>query len=201
MTDPETPTPVPGTPESTTESVSTPTSEPVETPAPADPAPEPEPEAAAKTKPARKASTPSKKPASKATETTASPVEWSWGLGRRKSAVARVRIRPGKGIFLVNKRECDEYFTAARDRNDLQNVLEKTSMKDNIDIYVNVKGGGFTGQAGAIILGLGRAILKYDNSLEPILRDNKFLTRDPRKVERKKYGQPGARKRFQFSKR
>ena len=74
-------------------------------------------------------------------------------------------------------------------------------MKNNIDIYVNVKGGGFTGQAGAIILGLGRAILKYDNSLEPILRDNKFLTRDPRKVERKKYGQPGARKRFQFSKR
>ncbi|MCH7603865.1 MAG: 30S ribosomal protein S9 [Planctomycetes bacterium] len=201
MTDPETPTPVPGTPESTTEPVSTPTSEPVETPAPADPAHTPEPEAAAKTKPARKASTPSKKPASKATETTASPVEWSWGLGRRKSAVARVRIRPGKGIFLVNKRECDEYFTAARDRNDLQNVLEKTSMKNNIDIYVNVKGGGFTGQAGAIILGLGRAILKYDNSLEPILRDNKFLTRDPRKVERKKYGQPGARKRFQFSKR
>ena len=201
MTDPETPTPVPGTPESTTEPVSTPTSEPVETPAPADPAHTPEPEAAAKTKPARKASTPSKKPASKATETTASPVAWSWGLGRRKSAVARVRIRPGKGIFLVNKRECDEYFTAARDRNDLQNVLEKTSMKNNIDIYVNVKGGGFTGQAGAIILGLGRAILKYDNSLEPILRDNKFLTRDPRKVERKKYGQPGARKRFQFSKR
>lgn len=201
MTDPETPTLVPGTPESTPEPVSSPTSEPVETPAPTDPVHTPEPEAAAKTKPARKASTPSKKPASKATETTASPVEWSWGLGRRKSAVARVRIRPGKGIFLVNKRECDEYFTAARDRNDLRNVLEKTSMKDNIDIYVNVKGGGFTGQAGAIILGLGRAILKYDNSLEPILRDNKFLTRDPRKVERKKYGQPGARKRFQFSKR
>lgn len=129
------------------------------------------------------------------------PGEWWWGLGRRKSAVARVRIRPGDGKFVVNKRPCEEYFTGERDRNDINNVLEKTSTKGKIDIYVNVKGGGYTGQAGAIVLGLGRAIKVYDSNLEPILRDNNFLTRDPRQVERKKYGQPGARKRFQFSKR
>ena len=203
MTDPETPkTPESSeAPESTAEPVPASTDKPVDAPAPADPAPEAEPEVVAETKPARKGSKTSKKPASKAVETTSPPGQWTWGLGRRKSAVARVRIRPGNGKFLVNKRECDEYFTAARDRNDLQNVLDKTSTNGSIDVYVNVRGGGFTGQAGAIILGLGRAILKYDDSLEPILRDNKFLTRDPRKVERKKYGQPGARKRFQFSKR
>lgn len=203
MTDPETPkTPESSeAPESTTEPAPAPTDEPVDAPAPADPAPEPEPEVVAETKPVRKVSTTSKKSASKAAEATSPPGQWTWGLGRRKAAVARVRIRPGSGKFLVNKRECDEYFTAARDRNDLQNVLDKTSTNGSIDVYVNVRGGGFTGQAGAIILGLGRAILKYDDSLEPILRDNKFLTRDPRKVERKKYGQPGARKRFQFSKR
>ena len=126
---------------------------------------------------------------------------WWWGTGRRKRAVARVRIRPGTGKFFVNKREMAEFFNEERDRGDLLNVLEKTSTKGAIDVYVNVRGGGFTGQAGAIILGLGRAIRRYDQSLEPILRDNDFLTRDPRKVERKKYGQPGARKRFQFSKR
>ncbi|MCZ6834991.1 MAG: 30S ribosomal protein S9 [Planctomycetota bacterium] len=122
-------------------------------------------------------------------------------MGRRKSAVARVRIRPGDGKFIVNKREYEAYFTGERDRNDIMNVMEKTSTKGKIDVYVNVKGGGFTGQAGAIILGLGRAIMVYDANLEPILRDNNFLTRDPRQVERKKYGQPKARKRFQFSKR
>ena len=79
--------------------------------------------------------------------------------------------------------------------------METTSTHGKVDIIVNVKGGGTTGQTGAIILGLGRAILNYDPTLEPILRDKKFLSRDPRKVERKKYGQPGARKRFQFSKR
>ena len=112
-----------------------------------------------------------------------------------------MRIRPGTGKFFVNKREMAEFFNEERDRGDLLNVLEKTSTKGAIDVYVNVRGGGFTGQAGAIILGLGRAIRRYDQSLEPILRDNDFLTRDPRKVERKKYGQPGARKRFLFSKR
>ncbi len=126
---------------------------------------------------------------------------WWWGTGRRKSAVARVRIRPGEGKFVVNKRPYDNYFNEERDRSDLLNVLRKTNTFSAVDVYVNVNGGGFTGQTGAIILGLGRALLQYDSTLEPILRDNAFLTRDPRKVERKKYGQPGARKRFQFSKR
>ena len=126
---------------------------------------------------------------------------WWWGLGRRKSAVARVRIRPGNGKFIINKRAHAEYLTAERDQNDLMNVLQKTKTEGSLDVYVNVRGGGFTGQTGAIVLGLGRALFRYDDTLEPILRSNGFLSRDPRKVERKKYGQPGARKRFQFSKR
>ncbi|MHC4948464.1 MAG: 30S ribosomal protein S9 [Planctomycetota bacterium] len=141
-------------------------------------------------------------PAPASTPSAAPPDgSWWWGTGRRKAAVARVRIRPGDGTFLVNKRPYEKFFTEERDRKDLLNVLEKTSTNGRLEIHVNVKGGGYTGQAGAILLGLGRAILRYDTSLEPILRDNNFLTRDPRKVERKKYGQPGARKRFQFSKR
>ncbi len=126
---------------------------------------------------------------------------WWWGLGRRKSAVARVRIRPGNGKFLINKRPYTEFFTEERDHKDVINVLQKTKTEGSLDVYVNVRGGGYTGQAGAIVLGLGRALNRYDSSLEPILRENGFLSRDPRKVERKKYGQPGARKRFQFSKR
>jgi small subunit ribosomal protein S9 len=144
-----------------------------------------------------------KEPAPKEAAPSGKPPDghWWWGTGRRKAAVARVRIRPGEGKFIVNKRPYDNYFNEERDRKDLLNVLRKTNTFRAVDVYVNVIGGGFTGQAGAIILGLGRALLRYDSTLEPILRDNGFLTRDPRKVERKKYGQPGARKRFQFSKR
>ncbi len=127
--------------------------------------------------------------------------DWWWGTGRRKRAVARVRIRPGDGKFVVNKRPHDSYFTEERDRNDLMNVLNKTNTAGSLDVHVNLHGGGYMGQAGAIVLGLGRALRKYDETLEPILRSNGFLSRDPRKVERKKYGQPGARRRFQFSKR
>ncbi|MCP3902630.1 MAG: 30S ribosomal protein S9 [Planctomycetes bacterium] len=112
-----------------------------------------------------------------------------------------MRIRPGTGQFVVNKRPYDQFFPAERDRNDLMNVLEKTRTGSAVDVAVSVSGGGCTGQAGAIVLGLARALRHYDESLEPILRDNNFLTRDPRKVERKKYGQRGARARFQFSKR
>ena len=126
---------------------------------------------------------------------------WWWGTGRRKAAVARVRIRPGNGEFQVNKRPLTEFFSEMRDHQNILTVLDKTNTKGSVDVFVNTNGGGYTGQAGAIILGLGRALSKYDPSLESILRDNGYLSRDPRKVERKKPGQPGARKRFQFSKR
>jgi small subunit ribosomal protein S9 len=126
---------------------------------------------------------------------------WFWGTGRRKTAVARVRVRPGSGKFNVNERPHDKFFTEERDRNNLVGVLKKTSTEGKLDIEVNVFGGGYMGQAGAIVLGLGRALMNYDPALEPILRDNDYLTRDSRKVERKKYGQSGARRRFQFSKR
>lgn len=126
---------------------------------------------------------------------------WWWGTGRRKAAVARVRIKPGNGTFNVNKKDLTEYFSELRDHQDILKVLEKTNTKGTLDVYVNTNGGGYTGQAGAIILGLGRALAKFDPSLDGVLRDNAYLTRDPRRVERKKPGQPGARKRFQFSKR
>ncbi len=168
---------------------------------------EPAPKETAPKEPAPKETAPketaAKEPAPKEPAPKGKPPDghWWWGLGRRKSAVARVRIRPGEGKFVINKRPYDNYFNEERDRSDLLNVLRKTNTFRAVDVYVNVNGGGFTGQAGAIILGLGRALLQYDSTLEPILRDNGFLTRDPRKVERKKYGQPGARARFQFSKR
>lgn len=123
------------------------------------------------------------------------------GTGRRKSAVARVRIKPGEGAFVINKRNVDKYFTELRDQNDVVEPLKITAAEGKIDVIVKVHGGGFAGQAGAIRLGLSRALKGYDPSLEDKLRQKDMLTRDPRKVERKKYGQPGARKRFQFSKR
>lgn len=126
---------------------------------------------------------------------------WWRGTGRRKTAVARVRIKNGSGTFKINNRDLEDYFTEERDLKNIRNVLEKTDVRDALEIHVKTHGGGFMGQAGAVILGLGRALLKYDTSLEPILRSNGFLTRDAREVERKKYGQPGARRRFQFSKR
>jgi len=141
-------------------------------------------------------------PTMTATRSTTPPDgHWWRGTGRRKTAVARVRIRPGSGQFTVNKRPFEAFFNEERDRKDLLNVLEKTNTRGTVDIFVSVAGGGFTGQAGAIVLGLARALNDYDPNLESILRDNRFLTRDPREVERKKPGQPGARRRFQFSKR
>lgn len=126
---------------------------------------------------------------------------WFWGTGRRKTAIARVRVKPGSGEFHVKKKEMKNFFAEERDRNAIMAVLEKTGTAGQVDVRASVIGGGFTGQAGAIILGLGRALLEYDSGLEPILRENGFLTRDAREVERKKYGQAGARRRFQFSKR
>ena len=128
-----------------------------------------------------------------------------WGTGRRKSAIARVRLRPakdeGQGRFLVNQRDVDKYFSEQQHRDACQVCLASTKTEGSLDVFVNVHGGGITGQAEAIRLGVARALKGYDPSLESILRDNGYLTRDPREVERKKYGQRGARRRFQFSKR
>ncbi|HEX7010112.1 MAG TPA: 30S ribosomal protein S9 [Phycisphaeraceae bacterium] len=124
-----------------------------------------------------------------------------WGTGRRKTSVARVRIRPGEGKFLVNGREVDQYFTEPQHRLACRQALQLTKTEGKLDVLVRVEGGGITGQAGAVLLGVARALKAYDPTLEPILRDNGLLTRDPREVERKKPGQPGARRRFQFSKR
>ncbi|MEX2212792.1 MAG: 30S ribosomal protein S9 [Phycisphaeraceae bacterium] len=124
-----------------------------------------------------------------------------WGTGRRKTSVARVRVKPGSGKFLINGRDVKDFFRELRDQSDACIALEATQMTGKLDVFVNAHGGGVTGQAGAVKLGVSRALLGYDPSLEPILREHNMLTRDPRKVERKKYGQPGARRRFQFSKR
>lgn len=124
-----------------------------------------------------------------------------WGTGRRKAAVARVRIRPGEGKFIINKREVDEYFKLDKDRQSVHNPLQVTETTKSIDVFVNVGGGGISGQAGAVVLGLARALAKSNPDHEPKLREKNLLSRDPRRVERKKYGQRGARRRFQFSKR
>jgi small subunit ribosomal protein S9 len=125
----------------------------------------------------------------------------TWGVGRRKSAVARVRIAPGSGKIELNGRTLNEFLTNERDRKSLFGPLEVTNTGGKIDIFARCTGGGPTGQAGAIVMGLGRALAKYDSSLEVALRGGGFLTRDSRMKERKKYGQRGARRRFQFSKR
>lgn len=124
-----------------------------------------------------------------------------WGTGRRKSSIARVRIKPGSGKLLINKKKIEDYFPRLQDRNAVAAPLKSLDITGAFDIFVNVKGGGTTGQSGAIVLGIARALRNYDQSLLPALRDNGYLTRDSRMVERKKPGQKGARKRFQFSKR
>ena len=127
--------------------------------------------------------------------------DFIWGTGRRKASVARVRIRPGDGKFVVNKRELKDYFVLAKDREAILTPLEVTEAGKSVDVFVNVNGGGVTGQAGAVLLGLARALAKADADHLPKLREKNLLHRDPRRVERKKYGQRGARRRFQFSKR
>ena len=126
---------------------------------------------------------------------------YTWGVGRRKSAVARVRVAPGTGRIEINGRTLNEYFTNERDRKSIFGPLEVTNTGGKMDVLVNADGGGPTGQTGAIVMGLGRALAKYDTALELALRGGGFLTRDSRMKERKKYGQRGARRRFQFSKR
>jgi len=131
---------------------------------------------------------------------------WWWGTGRRKTAVARVRVKPGSGEIKIRvsrgrHKSVDEYFTEMRDREDVVAPLKDTDTLSKMDVVCRVDGGGFMGQAQAIRLGIARALKGYDPSLEHTLRDKGYLTRDPREVERKKYGQAGARRRFQFSKR
>ena len=124
-----------------------------------------------------------------------------YGTGRRKTSVARVYLRPGSGKIMVNRRDFDEYFPNQVLKMVIRQPLLLTETADKFDILVNVDGGGPSGQAGAIRHGISRALLEYNGELRPQLKAVGFLTRDARKVERKKYGQPKARKRFQFSKR
>lgn len=122
-------------------------------------------------------------------------------LGRRKTAVARVYLRPGSGNFVVNKRPLETYFPVAWNRKSATAPFDVTGTSGQFDVLVNAKGGGTTGQVEAIRLGIARALVQVSEDNRKALRDAGFLTRDPRAVERKKYGRPKARKRFQFSKR
>jgi small subunit ribosomal protein S9 len=124
-----------------------------------------------------------------------------WGTGRRKCAIARVRLIPGAGKILVNKRGVEEYFHEPQEQLAVRESLLATKTEKSFDVFVNVRGGGHAGQAGAIRLGVARALVKANAGYEAALRDKNYLTRDARVVERKKYGQRKARRRFQFSKR
>jgi small subunit ribosomal protein S9 len=121
--------------------------------------------------------------------------------GRRKTSVARVRLVPGTGRLTVNGRELDEYFRREALILELLSPLVETQTRERFDVVATCHGGGKHGQAGALKLGIARALVAADPSLQPSLRRNGFVSRDPRMKERKKYGRPGARKRFQFSKR
>lgn len=124
-----------------------------------------------------------------------------WGTGRRKTAVARVRLRPGQGQMLVNGKQWDSYFTTPAQRLAVRQPLELTGTEATYDVFIQVEGGGPQGQADATRHGLSRALAGANENLDPALREAGFKTRDARRKERKKYGQRGARARFQFSKR
>lgn len=126
--------------------------------------------------------------------------QWN-GTGRRKTSVARVYLRPGKGNFTVNGEEVNSYFGSKEHVIVVQQPLDVTDTMTSFDIVARVNGGGKSGQAGAILMGLSRALIAQDESNQSVLKKNGFLTRDSRMVERKKYGQRGARRKFQFSKR
>ena len=131
----------------------------------------------------------------------AKAAERYYGTGRRKKSVARVYVMPGKGNITINKRNIDEYFGLETLKVIVRQPLVATETEGKYDIVVNVKGGGYTGQAGAIRHGLSRALLKVDEEFRPTLKKEGFLTRDPRMKERKKYGLKAARRAPQFSKR
>lgn len=125
----------------------------------------------------------------------------SYGTGRRKCSIARVYLRPGTGEIVINGRPSREYLMRKTLQMIIEQPFEVTSSKGKFDVYANITGGGLTGQAGALRHGIARALSSLDSKMRPALKRAGFLTRDPRMVERKKYGRPGARKRFQFSKR
>lgn len=122
-------------------------------------------------------------------------------VGRRKTSVARVYLREGKGEIIINGKALDVFFPIEEHQDIVKRPLKVTDMEGKCNLLINVKGGGITGQAGACLHAISRAILKLDESNRTVLKANGYLTRDSRMVERKKYGQPGARKKFQFSKR
>ena len=124
-----------------------------------------------------------------------------YGTGRRKTSTARVFLRPGSGTITVNRREFENFFPTAVLRTEIRQPLQLTETADKFDILATVAGGGIAGQAGAVRLGISRALCEYNIDLRPALKKEGLLTRDARAKERKKYGLAGARKRFQFSKR
>ena len=136
-----------------------------------------------------------------ATKSSAKKKIQFWGTGRRKKAIARVRLLPGSGSITVNKRSLDDYFGLDTLKIIVNQPLEETGATGKFDVFVNVKGGGFTGQAGAIRHGIARALCEADAAYRPALKKAGYLTRDPRMKERKKYGLKKARKSPQFSKR
>ena len=124
-----------------------------------------------------------------------------WGTGRRKCSTASVRLRPGSGHILVNGRPMEQFFPNESQRGAVTGALRFVKLATAFDVFCKVSGGGITGQAEAVRMGIARALLLYDRNLEKSLRSEGYLTRDSRMVERKKYGQAGARRRFQYSKR
>lgn len=128
------------------------------------------------------------------------PEQWQ-AVGRRKSSVARVYLRPGTGKITINGREFEDYMPRASLRMHITSPFEVSEIGEQFDAHINVRGGGISGQAGAMRHGITRALMEYDPELRRALKRAGFVTRDARVVERKKYGQPGARKHFQFSKR
>jgi small subunit ribosomal protein S9 len=124
-----------------------------------------------------------------------------YGTGKRKSSTARVFLTPGTGQVVINSENYQEYFPGKTQQGIILQPLKITENLEKFDLYINVAGGGYTGQAGAIRHGISRALLEFDSELRQTLKKAGFLTRDPRIKERKKYGQPGARKKYQFSKR
>jgi len=126
---------------------------------------------------------------------------YNWGTGRRKEAIARVRVRPGEGRILVNNREVSDYFPRSTWQLVALKPLKVGGVEGKLDVFVKAHGGGLTGQSGAMSLGIARALLKLNPELRPALKRAGLLTRDPRMVERQKFGQKGARARNQYSKR